>query len=83
MATKASRLVREALLVGSNTAKDVAKQKGPIVPDGLLSIDSRSDLEDWCSSLDVAECNSTYLDDDDDGGSPGQGWLAFGLRNLS
>ncbi len=57
--------LRDAL--SATTAKD----KGPPVADGILSItpDTPEVVEWRRSALDITETTSTYLDDDDDGNS--------------
>lgn len=58
-------MLRDAL--SATTAKD----KGPPVADGILSItpDTPEVVEWRRSALDITETTSTYLDDDDDGKS--------------
>lgn len=59
--------LREALTAGNPTAKE----KGPPVADGVLSITPDSpDVLEWRSrsALDASEASSTFLDEEDEGG---------------
>jgi hypothetical protein len=62
-AAQSKSLLRDALSATS------AKDKGPPVADGILSItpDTPEVVEWRRSALDITETTSTYLDDDDDG----------------
>jgi hypothetical protein len=63
MSASSKSLLRDAL------SATTAKEKGPPVADGILSISPDTpEVVEWRrSALDITETTSTYLDDEDDG----------------